>query len=217
MHSACNGCAGGLSRETNHEFVQSNECEVMRWAVKDARGIDCPHTDRDRAIKELRNLRAKAPPGVSYRLVRLVPRSERLQRELDDAREVLEQERRAHAQDMAEARSALGEAWCATDASLADGIRAKTGMLEQAIFDERRRVAAQVAELAAQVERATIDERRRIVEALIRCSREDLPAEVCALAREGGLSLDGLNAIDRRIAIREYAAILARWVARGCP
>jgi hypothetical protein len=115
--------------------------------------------------------------------VRLVTKSERLQRELAEAQRML-----------ADARAAVGAAWL-LEGSLADGIRAKVSMLERAHGFER--------------------ERRRIVDALLRGTRDDLPAEVDEMVRARVLARDGRDALTSPTVVRETAAILATWIARG--
>lgn len=133
--------------------------------------------------REACRIRRERRPSIAYRVVRLTTRSDRLQRELDEAQRML-----------ADARAAVGAAWL-LEGSLADGIRAKCAMLERLHGPEC--------------------ERRRIVDALLRCTRDDLPAEVDEMVRARVLSRDGRDGMTSPRVVREFAAILATWIARG--
>lgn len=98
----------------------------MRWAIRtrhlDGTPVLLPgrHDSRDEAAARVARLRAAHPEHAYYRLVRLVTRSERLQRELD------------------EARAAIGEAWFRDEAmTLAEAIRRKTSALERVAASRR--------------------------------------------------------------------------------
>lgn len=154
---------------------------MPRWAIRVAAldGSSSPTrgllgsrwNTRGEAVAALRELRAGSW-RYRYRLVRLVTRSDRLQRELDQA------------------RAAVGAAWL-LEGSLADGIRAKCAMLER------------------------VGDRRHIVEALLRCTRDDLPPEVDEMVRARVLARDGRDALTSPTVVRETAAILATWIERG--
>lgn len=96
--------------------------------------------------------------------------------------------------ELAAVREAIGEAWLRDGASLAEAIERKTRALEILDRDSGR---------------------RRAIDAILRCTQLDLPAEVDEMVRARMLSRDGGDALTTATAVREFAAILATWLERG--
>ena len=107
-----------------------------------------------------------------------------------------------------------------------DAARAEADRLDRSLTRaERERDKARAAcdgagsELARtrhERDQASARVHRDIVDALLRCTRNDLPPGVDEMVRERMLSRDGGDALTTASAVREFAAILATWIERGC-